>query len=103
MIDDDRFIELNSVDHVRIVNPPAEVNEIELMRLKDLIADEKTIGVFAVVVQRPAEEIPERLKVHQQFVTIRTDALTLLSIAQRAVLDQRDEIDDLIFREEPDA
>jgi len=86
---DDMFIDMGSVEHVRAVDAPGEVGEIELMRLADLIKCPTTVGVFAVVVQRPVEEIPARLQVHQQFVPIRTDTGTLLEIVVRAVKDIR--------------
>lgn len=84
---EERFLLTNEKTHVAMVDPPAEVNEREIQRIIDLLKDPKTVGVYALVIQRPVPEFPERLQAHHQFIPLEIGAATLFALLERSVPD----------------
>ena len=99
----DRYIRMNENERIMMESPPQEVNEIEIMRLGDLIRDKKTIGIWAFVVQRPVEEFPERLSTHQTLIATRMGAGDLLELAHSSVIENARRICETFLEEDDDA
>ena len=85
MTDDERFVVVNDDVRVRMAEPPLEVSERELRFTADLIMDPATVAVYALIIQRPVPEFPERMTAYHQFVPVRISAETLFALLERSV------------------